>query len=225
MDGQAWLAGSAGPEGGKIGFRVRPAPASAGSRPPAILFLHGRGESGTDNQRQIEVGLPRFVDADPDAWPFLIIAPQKPALDRLWPEFQPGLAAMLAEVDARWPSDPSRRYLTGLSQGGNGTLELARALPWTFAAVAPVCGWANPMRAGWELSRIPTWLFHGSDDRVVPASCSMAVQDCLHKNGLERRLSLYPGVDHNSWDQAYGPSGDGPALARWLLSHAGEPQA
>lgn len=224
MAAEAWVKREVRAGGETLGFRVRRAPASAGPRPPAILFLHGRGESGTDNDRQLGVGLPRFVDADPAAWPFLVVAPQKPDLDRLWPDFAPALAAALEEVEATWPSDPERRFLTGLSQGGNGTLELARRLPWRFAAIAPVCGWANPMRSGRELAGLPTWLIHGSDDRIVPASCSVAVADCLRKHEGEVRLSLYPGIDHNSWDRAYGPDGDGPGLARWLLDQAGPKQ-
>lgn len=220
MSGSEWLKGSVTADGVSLAYRVRPAPAAAGPRPPAILFLHGKGESASDNERQITVGLPRFVDADPGTWPFLVIAPQKPDAGLLWPEYQPALAAMLAQVEATWPSDPSRRMLTGLSQGGNGTLELATSLPWNFAAIAPVCGWANPMRAGAMLQALPTWLFHGTDDAVVPASCSVAVADCLKKGGAAPELTLYEGVGHNSWDKAYGPEGDGAALARWFLSQS-----
>jgi predicted esterase len=199
-------------------YAVRPAPASAGPLPPAILFLHGRGESGRDG-RQTTVGLPRFVDADPEAWPFLVVAPQKPDADRLWPDYAAELDLMLAAVARDWPHDPFRRVLTGLSQGGNGTLVLAKRLAWTFAAVAPVCGWANPMRTGRQLADLPVWLFHGSDDRIVPPSCSQGVSDCIAKNGGRPKLTLYGGVGHDSWDHAYAPDGDGPALSAWLLSH------
>jgi predicted peptidase len=186
---------------------------------PAILFLHGKGESGSDG-RQVKVGLPPRLLARPEDWPFLVVCPQKPDADRLWPDHVPLLAAVLADVDARFRTDPARRYLTGLSQGGNGTMTLATALPWRFAAIAPVCGWADPMRVARQLKGIPTWLFHGTHDAIVPASCSKAIADCMVRPDVRGddpapRLTLYPGVGHNAWDAAYAEA----ELPAWLLSH------
>ena len=86
----------------------------------------------------------------PQDWPFLIVCPQKPEFDRLWPSF----AGNLQACSTRWTRSsiqtPPRRSLTGLSQGGNGTLVLAKALPWRFAALAAVCGWADPRLAARE---------------------------------------------------------------------------
>jgi predicted peptidase len=209
-----WRARSVTVEVRRMPFRVWPGP--AGPDTPMILFLHGRGESGTDNARQVEVGLPRFVSADPNGWPFRVVAPQKPDADRLWPEHAAELAAVLAAVDEELPGDPDRRYLSGLSQGGNGTLVLAAHLPWRFAAIAPVCGWADPMRAVRELRSVPVWAFHGEADPIVPASCSLAVVESMRNFGGTPRLTVYPGVGHNAWDRAYGE--DGPALAEWLLA-------
>jgi predicted peptidase len=215
---RTWLEREVRVAGERHGFRVwRPGPDPL---PPAILFLHGKGESGTDNGSQLTVGLPRFVSQDPDAWPFLVIAPQKPDADRLWPDDRDMLEAILHAVEAEFPSDPLRRYLTGLSQGGNGTLALAARLSWRFAAVAPVCGWADPMRAARDLGATPVWAFHGLADAVVPASCTRAVADCMGRFGPRPRLSLYPGVEHNAWDRAYGEDGPGPGgLAAWFLGH------
>ena len=125
----------------------------------------------------------------------------------------------VAAVDAEVPSDPSRRYLTGLSQGGHGTLRLATALSWRFAAIAPVCGWGDPMRVALALRKTPTWLFHGTQDLIVPASCSVSVADCMtgevSPSIVRPRLTLYPGVGHDSWTDAYAE----PELPGWFLSH------
>jgi predicted peptidase len=190
---------------------------------PAILFLHGRGQSGTDGS-QIDIGLPAQALGKPQDWPFLIVCPQKPDFDRLWPDFRDELAGVLDAVEREFQPDSTRRTLTGLSQGGNGSLVLAKALPWRFAAVAAVCGWADPRQAARELAGTPLWLFHGADDAVVPASCSAAVADWM--TGPDRplpapRLTLYPGVGHNSWEAAYAE----PELPSWLLSHGANGQA
>ncbi|MFO1151368.1 MAG: hypothetical protein U1E62_23585 [Alsobacter sp.] len=218
MAERTWLEREVSVAGERLGYRVwSPGPDPL---PPAILFLHGRGESGADNLAQLRNGLPRVVSETPDDWPFLIVAPQKPDFDRLWPTHRDHLNAMLAAVDREFPSDPARRYLTGLSQGGNGTFVLAPHLEWSFAAVAPVCGWADPMVTARELGRTPMWAFHGLADAIVPPSCTLAIADCMGRWGTRPRLSLYEGVEHNSWDRAYGEEGPGPdGLATWFLSH------
>lgn len=203
---------------GGHGFQVFVPPASAGNPPPAILFLHGKGQSGTRGE-QVDIGLPRILRERPQDWPFLVVMPQKPDAETLWPEWTGLIDAVLAAVDSEFPTDPARRYLTGLSQGGNGTLRLARSLRWRFAAIASVCGWADPIGTARQLKDMPTWLFHGSRDDIVPASCSAAIADCMARPDLAGeplpRLTLYPGLTHNSWDVAYCE----PALPGWFLSH------
>jgi hypothetical protein len=39
--------------------------------------------------------------------------------------------------------------------------------------------------------------------------------DALKKAGAEVRFTLYPGVNHNSWDSAFAE----PDLLPWLFSH------
>src|SRR5687767_4476676 len=46
-------------------------------RTPGILFLHGRGESGTDNVRPSQHGLPLAIRIAPEQWPCLVVVPQK----------------------------------------------------------------------------------------------------------------------------------------------------
>ena len=199
-----------------------------GSGPhPAIVFLHGYGESGEDNEAQLRIGLPTELDRYRD---FVVVAPQKPTFDDLWPVYNDLLSRILREVEAAVPLS-GHRVLTGLSQGGNGTLMLARSLPWTFAGLVAVCGWADPV-PGWStlpreargarmleehadpdllrenLGGLPLWLLHGEDDPVVPASRSREVAEALPGT----RLTLYPGVGHDSWTKAYAE----PELPAWM---------
>lgn len=181
---------------------------------PAILYLHGRGESGTDGVRQLLIGLPRAVMDRADRWPFLIIAPQKSEMDAEWFDQRDWLDAMLGLVERVWPIDPARRYITGLSQGGRGTMRLAGGVAWKFAAAAPVCGWCNPDEAATSLNGIPTWAFHGDADTVVPVEGTRRVIERLRERGASPRETIYPGVEHNSWDLAYASE-----LPEWFLQH------
>ena len=51
---------------------------AGGRRPPVILFLHGSGERGDDNQRQTEVGLGPHVRKHLADFPAIVVFPQAP---------------------------------------------------------------------------------------------------------------------------------------------------
>lgn len=191
---------------------------------PCILFLHGKGESGTDGSKQIIQGLGSAVLWNADEWPCIIVLPQKPDAERQWEEYAPGVMGILANVKARWNIDKDRVYLTGLSQGGHGTWTLASMHSDTFAAIAPICGYARPMSPEQVAASIPrsmpVWAFHGLADDVVPPTGTTAITDALQRERAEKpdaaelKVSLFEGVNHGSWDRAYRECG----LAQWLLS-------
>jgi predicted peptidase len=181
---------------------------------PVILFLHGYGESGSDGLLQTAVGLGHAIQRNRTQWPFLVVFPQKPVFESLWPNYVPLLDSILQHVEAEFAPDTHRRYLTGLSQGGHGTFQLAKALAWRFAAIAPVCGWADD-EVGERLLDIPVWAFHGDDDEAVKVSASIQAIDAIEKAGGRAKLTRYPGVGHNSWDAAY----QNEKLGEWFLQH------
>jgi predicted peptidase len=183
---------------------------------PAILFLHGSGESGSELATSKNHSLLKAVQKDPARWPFLIVVPQKLDSWILWPHYRAHVDGILEAVEKEFPTDPKRRYLTGLSQGGNGSFVLAKGLRWRFAAVAPVCGWGDPMLARETLSDVPLWIFHGDADPVVPCECSRAIVAALGTKHPSLKYSEYAGVDHNSWDRAYAEE----ELPKWLLRHS-----
>ncbi|MBN1491307.1 MAG: dienelactone hydrolase family protein, partial [Phycisphaerae bacterium] len=110
--------------------------------------------------------------------------------------------------------DPDRIYLSGLSMGGIGTWRIGTRHPDRFAALAPVCGEADPKLAA-NLRRTPVWCFHGDADPVVPVGESRRMIAAMRELGLTPKYSEYAGVPHNSWDRAYGEQG----LYTWLLQH------
>lgn len=96
-------------------------------------------------------------------------------------------------------------------------MELVDQLSWKFAAMAPICGWADPRAAAKRISVTPTWIFHGDADMAVPVTSTTAIVDWCAKFGAEPRVSIYPGVGHNSWDAAYAEP-----VAAWLLEHVSQ---
>jgi len=195
---------------------------------PIVLFLHGRGERGSEGMWQTQIGLPEAVRNHPDRWPFVIVMPQCPQSAHWTDPAMLDLAmAALDQEAAEFHGDPARTYLTGLSLGGYGSWELARLHPRRWAAIVIASSgvfwsydperWQQasvlPAQYAGALGRTPVWLFHGSLDPVVPPRESELMFDAFKSAGGNIRLWLYQGLKHDSWTRAY----DEPELPRWLL--------
>ena len=187
-----------------------------GKKWPLILFLHGAGERGCDLDQVRVHGIPKVVEQQ--ALPFVTLSPQCPP-NQWWSDYLPALDALLDETVETLAIDPRQIYLTGLSMGGYGTWHMAVEYPDRFAAIAPICGggaWMYSIyqRIG-EIRHIPTWVFHGAKDRVVPPRESKEMVRVLKKCGGDVRLTIYPNADHDSWTETY----NNPELYNWFLSH------
>lgn len=203
---------------------------------PILFFLHGRGESGRDNEKQLTHGAKQFLTPQfRKDHPAIIVFPQCPA-DSYWANvdiqtvngkrefhFRKGgkptkaMHALLGMVDNMLDKpyiDQKSVYVAGLSMGGMGTYELLRRKPKTFAGAFAICGGdhvANVQR----YKKVPLWIFHGEKDDVVPVSHSMTVVNQLKVLGYAPKLTLYPEANHNSWDPAFAE----PQLLPWLFSN------
>lgn len=199
---------------------------------PIILFLHGAGERGTDGLFQTEIGLGSAIRRFAERFPAIAVFPQVPR-ESNWVETAPVAMAALEHTESEFNTDPDRVYLTGLSMGGHGTWHLAYSYPERWAAVVPICGWIEPLRQ-WPgiasnaadpyatvaeaLKDVPIWIFHGSDDPVVPVDEARRMQEALQDVGAPVTYSEFEGVGHDSWTPAYRS----PDLATWLFEQVRE---
>lgn len=118
----------------------------------------------------------------------------------------------LDDVVAKYKTDSSRIYLTGLSMGGMGSWELAARSKGRFAALVPICGSAHTSSLI-GLTKIPIWGFVGDADGD-PLHLGMRITiEVLKTLGANPRYTEYRGVGDNSWDRAYND----PVLLDWLL--------
>lgn len=227
--------------GAPVEFRyrlLRPAAAAADTRFPVILFLHGAGERGNDNERQL-THFPRWMaEASQRATrPCFLLAPQC-RNERAWSEFDwktkqvasltdaptTDMAAALAALDdvlaAEPGADADRVYVTGLSMGGYGSWDLAARMPERFAAVLPICGGGDAAAAN-RLTKLPIWCFHGEADPLVPVGLSRSMIAAVKAAGGTPIYSELPGVGHDSWTPAYR----NPAVLDWLFAQRRQPPA
>ncbi len=180
---------------------------------PTIVFLNGAGECGTDGLKQV-FHFGTAVILNSEKWPFLILFPQKQDVKTKWEDEEPMVMAILEKSRKEFNIDSSRLYLTGLSQGGHGTWTIAAMHPDLFAAIAPVCGWADEDVAR-KVAKLPIRIFHGDQDQAVNVDESRKMEKWITDAGGTCKLTIYPGVGHNSWDKAYGEED----LGKWFLEH------
>lgn len=203
----------------------------AKKRWPVILFLHGAGERGDDGLIQTEVGIGTAIRRDRSRFPAIVVLPQS-RKDAWWgePLMNEVAIAALNAASKEFHGDPQHTYLTGLSMGGYGTFAIAAQYHHKFAAFAPICGGilmpdkaraqspddtAPYVKAARNIGpSAPVWIFHGSDDPVVPVTESQRMRDALKAAGADVRYTEYPGVGHDSWNKAYAE----PELISWMLS-------
>ena len=208
-------------DGKPVEFRyrlMRPATIEPGVKYPLVLFLHGAGERGTDVQKVAVHGPPKLVKEGRD-FPFILASPQCPE-GQVWDT--DALIGLVDTLQAQLAVDAKRTYVTGLSMGGYGTWALASKYPDRFAAVAPVCGGGERIRAllpsqREALQTLGVWAFHGGKDNVVAPSESERMVDAFKKAGVtDIQLTVYPEDGHDSWTHAYAE----PTFYDWLLKHS-----
>jgi len=219
------------PNGIHIPYRLAvPEKVEAGKVYPLVLFLHGAGERGDDNKKQLKHGVRAILaGAEKLGEPCFLIAPQCPE-DLWWADLDaekrrlvaakapnPRLEAVLALVadfSKTHPVDPKRFYVTGISMGGFGTWDLMSRVPEKIAAAMPVCGGGDPSIVS-RFKDVPVWTFHGDADPTVPLAATTDIVEALEKAGGKPKLTIYPGVKHDSWTMTY----DNLETIRWLFSH------
>lgn len=204
---------------------------------PLVLFLHGAGERGNDNKKQLVHGSSLFLqEENREKYPAVVVFPQCPKED-YWsnvsvtrneagkrsfdfsPEGPPTKAmqlvlSMMDSLKQLATTDHSRIYVAGLSMGGMGTFEIVKRRPKLFAAAMPICGGGNPEDASLYADQVAFWIFHGAKDDIVDPAHSEKMYQALRAEGANVKFSLYPEANHNSWDPAFAE----PEFMSWLFS-------
>ncbi len=196
---------------------------------PLVVFLHGSGERGTDNDLQLKNGVFAFCEKENrEQHPCFLLVPQCPegqwwGLDTRKPDAdfaqkpQPQAGQLVLELIektlAEYPEiDPNRVYLTGLSMGGFGTFDLISRRPDLFAAAMPLCGGGSVGQVS-QFKNLPIWVFHGSLDDAVPVKFSREMVAALKAGGSSVRYTEFTTKGHDVWEVTYY----NPAVLDWLF--------
>lgn len=223
-------------------------------KPPLLIYLHGSGGNAqfantTDPTLALDSiinnhGLPKIIEENQwdNTLPFVVLAPLLGAVPSA--EYKERIDAFVEFAVRAYDIDTSRVYMAGWSNGGFISYEYAINFPEKIAAVIPMssgipyeiddlpdnfCG----------IGQVPVWLFHGTDDEVIPFSNSIdgynvTIDNC--QPNVLPKLSLVVGGKHAIHQSVYdlsamtGGSENAQydtrfspydlSIYQWLLSHS-----
>ncbi|HSX62865.1 MAG TPA: malectin domain-containing carbohydrate-binding protein [Tahibacter sp.] len=210
---------SDGGNGFALPYRIHVPAACASRRCPLVLFLHGAGETGSNNTAQLNNranGAFRLAeDAQTLGQPVIMAAPQAP---EWWSNENPtgGLADLVDDVQREFGFDPARLYVTGLSMGGGGTIGFLQRYDAVAAAAIPICP-AGVVSSTIDRDRLwdtPAWYFHAINDGTVPVDNSRTSVTTLRAGGGDPLYTEFASGDHGIWTETYKVA----KLAPWMLA-------
>lgn len=189
-----------------------PADSILKSKPPVLIFLHGRSLSGTNLDLVKKYGVIHEIEKGRKV-PAIVVAPQVLAGKSWEPE---KIMSVLKFVQRTFDTDTNRVYVAGMSLGGYGTLRFAGAYPGVVTAAVALCGGGNP-NDGCDLATVPLWIQHGNSDRAVPISESekivKAIKNC--NGGENLKYTIHKGADHGALERIFRTD----EMYEWLFQY------
>lgn len=178
---------------------------------PLVVSIHGRGE-------------PTWIFCQKNGWEdladqtleFVVMLPDSPYNLWVYDRDADALRAMVRQTVGDYGLDAGRVYLTGFSNGGLFTSQMATSHPTEFAAASP---WNSPgLRAAlasglgtFEFApafatagvQMPFWICAGDFDNKAPAPTEADLAPVLAANGCEAGTSELWGAEHYPAEQGF----------------------
>ena len=205
---------------------LQPEQLKEGKKYPLVLFLHGAGERGRDNESQLRNGGTVFSNpANREEYPCFVLFPQCPE-EAYWSlEKRPDqgykntpnplpkevpitkhlrlVKELLDETLATYPIDPKQVYIMGISMGAIATLDMVYRFPDTFAKAISICGATNIERMREFKGKTKFRFYHGDIDDVIPVTYSREAYKALKTTGKKAEYIEFYGANHNAWHPAF----------------------
>jgi len=214
----------------KMNYRfLKPITIDPNKKYSLVIFLHGAGERGSDNEKQLYWGVWKFACDDMQSkYPCYVIAPQCPQeckwVDVDWEadshimpknssKYMQAVLELIDKIVTQYPIDRQRIYVTGLSMGGFGTWDMIQRRPKFFAAAVPLCG-GGDVNCAPSIQDVPIWAFHNKGDNSVKSKRSRDMIEAIKKAGGHPIYTEYNVDSHNCWDAAYNDRD----LYKWMFS-------
>lgn len=183
---------------------------------PLVVFFHGAGERGMDNETQLANCVQQIADNMPKA---IILVPQCTG-DNRWVDTDWGygsystdqipesdelqaVMALIEEIKANYSVNKNNVYAAGISMGGYAVWDVMVRHNDVFAAGVAVCGAGDPSKAE-LLKDTPMFVYHGSHDETVPVTGSTDMVNAIEAaGGTLVQYTEYGGAGHGIWGQVF----------------------
>lgn len=183
---------------------------------PLLIFLHGSGEKGNSKSDPsildlvLRNGPPKLIKNN--NWspkhPMVVVSPQ--CHDGNWDADK--LKEFIEYLLTNYNINVKRVYITGLSLGGFGTFNLVgkHGDASLAAAIVPICG-SGIINQAENFRNTPVWAFHGDADGTVNVHGSIDMVEAINEHNpvFDAKVTIYPGVGHDSWSKTYDGTGMG----------------
>ena len=179
---------------------------------PAIVFLHGLLQAGSDGVGCMTQGLGPNIAKRSSDFPAFGIFPQSSG-DWTGEAREKLALAVMDDVEAHYAVDKDRIVLTGLSNGGYGTWHIGADHPERFSALVPIAGQADEASAP-RLTGITIWCFHNSGDIFVGVGNARSMVAKIKAAGSKLiKYTEFSAFGHSGWDNVYGD----PKIVDWMV--------
>jgi len=180
---------------------------------PLIVWFHGRGESGNDNERQLahlQVALDLL--AGPDRPDFFMIATQCPEDNPQWTHSVSAsgngdapltiTGEILEAAIRQFPIDRDRISVSGLSSGASAAWDFSGQFAGQIAALVPCSGSPAPHWKADLFQSTTIWAFNNRGDAGVPFEVTASFLEQIRWLGGRVYMSLDNRSGHNAWERA-----------------------
>ena len=218
--------------GDKLAYRYRkPDNFNPNKKYPLLLFLHGSGGRGSDNEQQLwdANSIGAFAKQKISSkYQTYIFAPQVPNGERwvstnwntekysmipISRSMKYTFEALDSYIDKNQNVDKNRIYVLGMSMGGWGAWDAISRRPNYFAAAVPICGGGDPDQAV-NLKNVNIWAWHGKEDTVIDISKSQLMVSAVKKQKGDIRFTELKTRGHDSWLDVWNSK----ELWKWLYN-------
>jgi len=197
---------------------------------PLLVILHGAGERGSDNIKQLDYNTIRFIHEIRRKYSPLILLPQCPS-DNVWTinpkrpfnnfyldsiPVSPTLEIVrdiILKLAKEHLVDTGRIYILGYSMGGTGTWEMILRNPGLFAAAIAICAASDPSKVS-LVKNIHIWAFSAENDLIYNYRETEETVKKLKEYNSDIKYTLILNQGHNIWGLIFKD----PEVTEWLFS-------
>ena len=179
-----------------------------GKKYPMIIFWHGVGEKGTvyDNEYQLYHGGELHKNAvDNGTFDGFLLYPQNQGGFFGNVQFDAIKDLIVNYMIPEVKLDPYRIMVQGLSGGGGASWDFMNRYPKLVAAAAPISAVTYAIKDFIPIFKwIPVWEFQGGADTNPHPSVAQNVYEAAQAAGANMKLTIYDGLGHGIWYNAWG---------------------